>query len=570
MYSEVKTKHGDCDFDAIVIGAGSAGLYQLHRLRELGLKVRLLESGTGVGGVWYWNRYPGARFDSESYSYAYFFSHELLRDWKWSEHFAAQPETEQYFNFVADKFDLRRDISFSSTVVSARYREDCCSWVLTLQDGKELSCHYVVAAVGPLTHPTLPAYEGVSSFAGEAYHTARWPKEPVDFEGKRVAVIGTGASGVQTIQEVSKTAKQLTVFQRTANYCVPLGNSKIASEEQQRIIDDYPRIYRRCFETMGGFIHNIDPRSAFDLSPEEREAFWEKLYNQPGLGMWLGNFHDCFVNEEANRLVSEFVAGKIRQRVKDPKVAERLIPKNHGFGTRRVPLETNYYELFNRPTVHLVDLTETPIVRVMPTGIETSDGFFELDMIIYATGFDALTGSFDKIHVEGVGGKTLKDKWADGAETFLGLTASGFPNFFMPGGPMSWLGNIPRGLEYGVDWIAGLIKFMEDNGIDAVDAKAQSEQEWTTFSSEGAQKFLSAKVDSWFTGVNTNVSGKSKRTYPFYRGGGPAYRQRAEQVVREGYAKDFNLIERPAASGTESGRQDTAPFEEPARKAMAG
>lgn len=570
MHSEVNAIRPECDFDAVVIGAGSAGLYQLYRLRELGLKVHLFEAGTGVGGVWYWNRYPGARFDSESYSYAYFFSNDLLREWKWSEHFAAQPETERYFNFVADKFDLRRDISFSSKVVTTRYREDSLSWWLILEDGREVTCRYLVAAVGPLTHPTLPAYEGVESFAGEAYHTARWPKEPVDFAGKRVAVIGTGASGVQTAQEVAKTAKQLTVFQRTANFCVPLGNSSIEPDEQQRIIDDYPRIYRRCFETTGGFLHNIDPRSVFDLTLEEREAFWEKLYHQPGLGMWLGNFHDCFVDEEANRLVSEFVARKIRARVRDPKVAERLVPKNHGFGTRRVPLETNYYEIFNQPNVHLVDLVETPIKRVTPSGIVLSDATFEFDVIVYATGFDALTGSFDRMNIEGVGGRTLKQKWADGAETFLGLTASGFPNFFMPGGPMSWLGNIPRGLEYGVDWITELIRFMRQHGIDAVDTKPKSERDWTNFSSEGAQKFLSAKVDSWFTGVNTNVAGKAKRSYPFYRGGGPVYRQRAEQVVRDGYVKDFDFLTLEAIEATGGDSQDNVSFAETQRKARAG
>ncbi|WP_312015869.1 NAD(P)/FAD-dependent oxidoreductase [Bradyrhizobium sp. JYMT SZCCT0428] len=528
-------------FDAIVIGAGSAGLYQLHRLKELGLNVALFEAGTGVGGAWYWNRYPGARFDSESYTYGYFFSQDLLREWSWSEHFAAQPETERYFNYVADKFDLRGNIQCSSRVTEAQYRENDNRWEIALEDGARYEARYLIAAVGPLTEPTLPAYEGVSSFAGEAYHTARWPKAPISFVGKRVAVIGTGASGVQTIQEVAKTASSLTVFQRTPNYCVPLGNSSIDDKTQKNIRDNYPKIYSRCLESAGGFIHNVDPRSVFELSSEEREAHWEKIYHEPGMAMWLGNFHDIFIDEHANNLVSEFMRKKIRQRVKDPKVAERLVPKNHGFGTRRVPLETGYYELFNSPNVKLVDLQETPILRITPVGIQTTDANFEFDMIIYATGFDAITGGFDKIDIRGIDGTRLKEKWSNGPITFLGTTTAGFPNFFMPGGPLTWLGNIPRGLEYNVDFITALIAHMLDKKFIAIDAKPESEAEWTTFSTEGAKKFLSSKVDSWFTGVNTNVKGKQKRTSPFYRGGGPAYRVRCEKTIRDGYNKDFNF-----------------------------
>jgi cation diffusion facilitator CzcD-associated flavoprotein CzcO len=566
-------KQGRVDgvLDAVVIGAGSAGLYQLHRLKELGLKVGLFEAGTGVGGAWYWNRYPGARFDSESYSYGYFFSQDLLREWRWTEHFAAQPETERYFNYVADKFDLRGNIKFSSRVVQAQYLEENHKWAITLEDGARYEARYLIAAVGPLTEPTLPAYEGVNSFIGEAHHTARWPKTPVSFEGKRVAVIGTGASGVQTIQEVAKTAGHLTVFQRTPNYCVPLGNGKIDDKTHEKIRDSYPKIYSRCLESSGGFIHNVDPRSVFELSPDEREAHWEKIYHEPGMAMWLGNFHDIFVDEKANDLVSEFMRKKIRQRVKNPEVAERLVPKNHGFGTRRVPLETGYYELFNRPNVQLIDLQESPILRVTPNGIQTSEATFEFDMIIYATGFDAITGSFDKIDIRGANGTKLKDKWSDGPSTFLGLTTEGFPNFFMPGGPLTWLGNIPRGLEYNVDFITGLIAYMEDHQIIAVDAKPEAEAEWTTFSREGAKKFLSAKIDSWFTGVNTNVKGKQKRTSPFYRGGGPAYRARCDKTIRDGYRKDFSFFkesgEMHADAMVSSG---SAPIEKVTKKAVAG
>jgi cation diffusion facilitator CzcD-associated flavoprotein CzcO len=408
------------DFDAIIIGAGVSGLYQLYKLRELGLKVRVFETGTGVGGTWYWNRYPGARFDSESYTYGYSFSQELLEEWNWVERFAGQPETERYLNYVADKFDLRRDVQFKSRVTAAHYREETRSWDVILEDGRRYSARFLVTAIGVLSAPTMPRIPGVETFRGQSCHTHYWPKEPVSFEGKRVAVIGTGATGVQTITEVAKTVGHLTVFQRTPQWCAPLHNGKISEEEMRAIRADYPEIFARCQQTYGCFIHATDPRATHEVTQEEREAFWEKLYSEPGFGIWMGNFRDILVDREANALISDFIARKIRERVKDPVVAEKLIPKNHGFGTRRVPLESGYFEVYNQPNVRLVDITETPIERITPTGIKTGDAEYEFDVIIYATGFDAITGSFDRIDIRGVDGVSLKEKWKDGPQTFLG------------------------------------------------------------------------------------------------------------------------------------------------------
>ena len=338
----------DLDYDTIIIGAGLSGMYQLYRLRELGLRVRVFEAGTNVGGTWYWNRYPGARFDSESYTYGYSFSKELLQEWDWSEHFAGQPETLRYCNHVADKFDLRRDIQFETRVTAAHYEEETRSWTITLEDGSRFNSRFLITAIGPLSTPTLPRIEGLGDFKGASFHTARWPKEPVDFTGKRVAVIGTGATGIQTIQTIAKEVGHLTVFQRTANWAAPLHNGKIDAETQKQIKAGYPEIFARCLETFACFVHTPDTRGAFEVSDEEREANYERLYGERGFGIWQGNFKDILTDRTANATISDFVARKIRQRVKNPEVAEKLIPKNHGFGTRRLPLETFYYEVYNQ------------------------------------------------------------------------------------------------------------------------------------------------------------------------------------------------------------------------------
>ena len=523
------------DFDAVVIGAGVSGLYQLYRLRELGLRVRVFEAGTGVGGTWYWNRYPGARFDSESWTYGYSFSQELLEEWDWEEHFAAQPETERYLNYVADKFDLRRDIQFRSRVTAVHYQEDTRSWDVILEDGRRYTTRLLITAIGVLSAATMPTIPGVATFQGQSCHTHYWPKEPVRFEGKRVAVIGTGATGVQTITEVAKTAGHLTVFQRTPQWCAPLHNAKIGKEEMNRIRAEYPQIFARCQETYGCFIHATDPRATSEVTPEAREAFWEKLYGEPGFGIWMGNFRDILVDREANKLISDFLARKIRQRVKDPAVAEKLIPKNHGFGTRRVPLESGYFEVYNQPNVTLVDLNETPIERITPTGITTSDATYAFDIIIYATGFDAITGAFDRIDVRGGDGVSLKEKWQDGPQTFLGILVDGFPNLLMVMGPHAGLGNFPRAAEYSADWVTGLVRFARDRGLTRIEATAAGANAWTDHVMAASEGLLFTEVDSWMTGINRNVEGKQVRRIMRYSGGHPAFRARCEAVAADGY-----------------------------------
>jgi cation diffusion facilitator CzcD-associated flavoprotein CzcO len=532
---QMDASHETPEYDAIIIGAGISGLYQLYRLRDLGMRVRVFEAGTGVGGTWYWNRYPGARFDSESYSYSYSFSQELLDEWNWSEHFAAQPETLRYLNHVADRFDLRRDIQFRSRVTAAHWQDATRSWDVTLEDGSRHRARFLITAIGPLSAPTMPRIEGVDTFQGQSCHTARWPHEPVRFEGKRVAVIGTGATGVQTIQEVAKTVGHLTVFQRTPNWCAPLHNSRIDADEMAKIRAGYPEMFKRCQETFACFLHTPDPRGTFEVTPEEREAFWEKLYAERGFGIWQGNFRDILTDPAANDAISAFVAGKIRERVKDQRVADKLIPRNHGFGTRRVPLETRYYEVYNQPNVVLVDINETPIERITATGIETSDADYEFDIIIYATGFDAITGSFDRIDIRGVDGLRLKDKWKNGPQTYLGVLVEGFPNMMMLMGPHTALGNIPRSIEYNVDWVTGVLRHAHENSVTRVEATVAGVASWTDHVKSLGVGLLSNEVDSWMTGINRNVEGKQTRIIARYSGSAPAYRARCDEVAAKGY-----------------------------------
>ena len=521
-------------FDAIVIGAGISGMYQLIRLRELGLTVRVYEAGSGVGGTWYWNRYPGARFDSESYSYGYSFSDELLQEWDWKEHFSGQPENERYLNFVADKFDLRRDIRFNTTVAAAIYDEDENYWEVRLDDGTRARARLLITAVGILSAQNIPGFVGVESFKGESFHTARWPKERVDFTGKRVGVIGTGATAVQLITEIAKEVGHLTVFQRTANYCAPLRNGPIDAETQAKIKASYPEIFKRTRETFAGFIHDFDPRSVFDVSPEERQARFEELWAQPGFSKWLGNFRDIMSDKKANELFAEFVRNKIRERVKDPVVAEKLCPKSHPFGTKRVPLESGYYEQFNRENVLLVDLHESPIERITPKGIKTSDAEYEFDVIIYATGFDAVTGPLTRIDIRGEGGVSLKDKWAEGPRTYLGMQSAGFPNMFTLVGPHNGATfcNIPRCIEQNVEWVTDCIRYMRDKGFTRIAATPEAEEAWTDHVNELAVGTLLSEVDSWFFGAN--IPGK-KRTVLMYFGGAPVYRKKVDEVAAKGY-----------------------------------
>ncbi|HEU4431559.1 MAG TPA: NAD(P)/FAD-dependent oxidoreductase [Myxococcota bacterium] len=528
-------------YDAIVIGAGIAGLYQLYRLRALGLSVRVFETGKGVGGTWYWNRYPGARFDSESYSYGYSFSEELLREWEWSEHFAPQPETLRYLEWVARKLDLVRDISFESRVARASWDESRREWEVELEDGRRAHARFLITAVGILSAPTPPKFPGAETFRGAAFHTASWPHHSVELAGKCIGVIGTGATGIQVIQEVAKTARQLIVFQRTANYAAPLGNRPIDADTQRRIKASYPEIFRKCRESHGAFLHDSVDRSALEASPEEREAFWEKLYHEPGFGIWLGNYKDTLVDPRANELITAFMKRKIRERVHDPTIAEKLVPKAHGFGMRRVPLETGYYEVFNQKNVLLVDVRETPIERLTPRGVATREAEYELDVLIYATGFDAVTGPLARIDIRGTNGLRLIDKWGDGPRTLFGIQISGFPNLMTLVGPhnAATFCNIPRCIEQNVEWVTALVRHLRERGLTRVEASPRAEDEWTRHVYDVAEQTLMSKTDSWFTGFNPNLPDK-KRTFYAYAGGSPAYRARCDASAAGGYA-EFQL-----------------------------
>ncbi len=523
--------------EVIIIGAGVSGIYQLYRLLELGIDVTVLEAGGGPGGTWYWNRYPGARFDSESYTYGYSFSKELLQEWNWSEHFAGQPETLRYLNHVVDKFDLSRHMQFNCKVESAAFDEDAGCWSVHLSDGRILTTRFLLTAIGMLSAPTMPTIEGVDSFEGEAYHTYYWPNEPVDFAGKRVAVLGTGATAVQVIAEIADKVGDLTVFQRRPNWCAPLHNAPIDDAEQAKIKASYDEIFARCRETPGGFIHGPDRRKFDEVSEQERLEFWEELYASPGFGVWIGNFRDVLVEEGPNAAFSAFVADKIRQRVNDPATAEKLIPKDHGFGTRRVPMETKYYEAYNRDNVHLIDINDTPIERVTEKGIKTTDGEREFDIIVWATGFDAITGAFDRIEFKGVGGQKLSDKWIDGPITFLGLQTVGFPNLITLAGPQggSVATNFPRGIEEAVDWATDLMVHMRENNYSRIEPSQAAEDEWTAHVKDTYNYSLLGNAKSWFTGYNSNVEGHDKLRYMIYNGGAPRYRQRLAQVEENGY-----------------------------------
>ena len=524
--------------DVIIIGAGLSGMYALHRLREQKFDVHVYEAGSDVGGTWYWNRYPGARFDSESWTYGYSFSPDILRDWEWSEHFSPQPETLRYCNFVAERLSLRRDMTFGFRVAAARWDDAANEWEIESGDGRRDRARFLVTAIGALSAPVMPKIAGMEAFAGEAYHTGLWPHHPVSFEGKRVGIIGTGASAVQAIPEIAEAARHLTVFQRSPNWCAPLRNGPIDAPTQERIHATYPEIFARCRDSYGCFIHDADPRNAMEVSAAEREALYEKTYAQPGFAKWMGNFRDILIDRAANETITDFMRRKIRARLDDPALAEKLIPKNHGFGTRRVPLESGYYETFNRPNVRLVDLRETPIERVTRDGIRAGGEEHTLDMIVYATGFDAITGGLDRIDFRGRGGRALKDKWAKGPRTYLGLQVAGFPNLFMLIGPHSaaLFCNMTRCIEQNVDFVSGLLAQMRSRGRARVEAAARAEDEWTAHVHEVASRLLFTQVDSWMTGVHAEVKHARGRTVMVYAGGAPKFRERCEEVVAAGYA----------------------------------
>jgi cation diffusion facilitator CzcD-associated flavoprotein CzcO len=517
-------------FDAIVIGAGVSGLYQLYRLKQLGLSVRLYEDGGGVGGTWYWNRYPGCRFDSESETYGYSFSQELLQEWDWKEHFSGQPENERYLNYVADKFDLRPYIQFNSRVTSAVYDEKEHRWEIRINNSQRARAQFLVAAVGILSADYTPPFEGIESFKGISYHTSKWPKEQVDFSGMRVAVIGTGATAVQLIPIIAKEVGHLTVFQRTPNYCAPLRNGLVDPETQRRFKATYPEIHKRIRETPAGFTHDFDPRNTLEVPREERLALYEELWAQPGFKKWLGNFHDIMTNREANEDFAEFVRDKIRARVKDPVVAEKLVPKDHPFGSKRIPLETNYYEAYNRDNVLLVDVRETPIERITPKGIKTSDAEYEFDVIIYATGFDAVSGALTRMDIRGEGGQSFKDRWADGPRTYLGLQTAGFPNFFIA--VNTAFCNYPVCAEFVCEWIADCVRYVREKGFASIAPTPQAEEAWIAHANELARRTLLSDAKSWFMG--SNIPGK-KRALLLYANTAPAYRSKCTEVASEGY-----------------------------------
>ena len=517
-------------FDVIVIGAGVTGLYSLYRLRELGLSVRVLEDASGVGGTWFWNRYPGCRFDSESYSYGYSFSEELLQEWDWKEHYSGQPENERYLNYVADKFDLRRDIEFNTRVSSAIYDERESRWQINTEDGRRFGAQFFITAVGLLSAGYIPDFAGLNSFKGAWCHTGRWPKEGMDLAGKRVGVIGTGATAVQLIPEIAGEVSHLTVFQRTANYCAPLRNGLIDDKTQREIKANYPEIFKKCMETSGSFMHEFDPRSALEVSPEERLEQYERLWMEPGFKKWLSNFRDVMVPGEANEDYAEFVRNKIRERINDPVVAEMLVPKDHTFGAKRVPCETGYYEAFNRDNVLLVDVRKAPIECITPTGVKTADAEYELDVIIYATGYDAVTGALLNIDIHGEGGQTLKEKFVDGPRTYMGIQSVGFPNLFTINAAS--VGNFVRAAEPLVEWTTECIRYVRDNGFKRISATLKAEDAWVKHVNEDGAKTLRTKTDSWFVGAN--IPGKA-RALLIAPDSAPAMRAKRAEVAANGY-----------------------------------
>jgi len=536
---DVNALHQKSHFEIIVIGAGVAGIYQIRRLADLGVDATVLDAAPDLGGTWYWNRYPGARFDSESYTYGYSFSKELLNEWHWKERFSGQPENLRYLNHVVDKFDLRQYMQFNAKVVAARFDEPQNLWRLKIDDGRELSCRFVVLAIGLLSTPTLPRLEGMDSFRGRSFHTYYWPHEPVAMAGKKVAIIGTGATAIQIIGEIADKVGELTVFQRRPNWAAPLNNGPISDEEMADIRIRYDDIFAACARSPGGFEHEPDRRGFYEVTPEERVALWDRLYDEPGFGIWLSNFKEIFTDEAANAEFSAYIADRIRRRVEDPVTAEKLIPKDHGFGVQRVPLETRYFEAYNRDNVHLVDISETPLVRVTETGLRTSARAYDFDIIIYSTGFDAITGAFDHIDISGVNGEKLFDKWRDGPATFLGMLVHGFPNLLMPTGPQSGSAstNFPRGIETGVNWCMNLLQHMWDRGYTRAEPTLAAQERWSAHVTKMYAIMLMRKAKSWFTGYNSNIPGHEhgKVRYFVYNGGTPKYVAAINDVVTKGY-----------------------------------
>jgi cation diffusion facilitator CzcD-associated flavoprotein CzcO len=524
------------DVDVLVVGAGITGIYQLYRAREAGFTVQLVDAGGGVGGTWYWNRYPGARFDSESYTYGYLFSRELFEEWEWHEHFAEQPETERYLNHVVDRFDLRRHMRFDAAVNSAVYDEPTGKWSVVVSDGTEIRTRFLIAATGVLSVPFFPDVPGRDDFRGEQHHTGLWPAAPVDFAGKRVAVIGTGSSGVQLIPVIVDEVASLTVYQRTANWCTPLNNAPITAEEQAQLRAGFEAMREVLNTSVAGFLHPAYDRAAFDDSEDERRAFFEKMWRSPGFSKLSSNYTDLLVDPAANAEWCEFIAEKVRGIVEDPETAAKLIPKDHRFGEKRPPFVTGYYEAYNNPNVSLVDLHQTPIVRMTESGIETADGVQELDIVVWATGFDFGTGALTRMGIRGRHGLALEDYWADGPKTFLGVQTTGFPNLFFPGGPHAAAGNNPRYNGDQVDFITDALTFVRDRGYDTIEVDPAAEEKWTAMVDRGAATAPFGE-SSYFFG--TNIPGKPRK-YLLNSGGRPKLFKEIAKVVESDY-KAFRL-----------------------------
>jgi cation diffusion facilitator CzcD-associated flavoprotein CzcO len=523
------------DLDAVVIGSGFAGLYMNYSLRDkLGMSTQVYEAGDGVGGTWYWNRYPGARCDSESYMYCFSFDQDLMQEWEWSGKYPEQPEILRYLNHVADRFDLRRNIQFNTRVTAAHFNEATERWEIQTDQGDQVSAKFVITAIGCLSSGQIPNIPGRESFKGASYHTGSWPHSGVDFTGKRVGVIGTGSSGVQSIPVIARQAGHLYVFQRTPQYTIPARHHTVDKAFLDEIKKDYDAIYDKARWSQGGL--PVDPieRSALSVSDEERQAIYETAWEEGGFRFLFGSFFDISLDRRANDTASEFIRSKIREIVKDPDVADKLVPVDHPFASKRALIDTNYFDTYNRDNVTLVDIRHAPIQEITPTGIRTEEGEYELDIIVFATGFDAMTGTFNRIDIQGRCGEKLKDKWAGGPQTYLGVASAGFPNFFMitgPGSP-SVLSNMPVSIEQHVEWISGAIAYMRQQGIDVMEAEASAEKEWVAHVNEVAEQTMFMLADSWYLGAN--IPGKPRVFMP-YPGGVGNYRQKCNEISEAGY-----------------------------------
>ncbi len=521
------------DFDVIVVGAGFAGLYLIHKMRSLGLTVHAFETGDDVGGTWYWNRYPGARCDIESIDYSFSFDPELEQEWEWSEKYATQPEILRYAQHVADRFDLRRDISFETRVNNAVWNEDAARWSVTAETGDSFTSQFFIMATGCLSQPKDIDIEGIDTFGGEVYRTHSWPHDGVDFTGKTVGVIGTGSSGIQSIPLIAEQADSTTVFQRTANYSIPAGNGPIAPEKLA-VKQRYQEYREEARWTKVGVPGKEAMDFALTVSEEERQQRYEELWATGAIPHIGSEFADILLDEEANKTLADFARDKIRSAIKDPKLADILTPTEFPICTKRACLDTNYYETFNRPNVDVIDIKKNPIRSISATGIATQDQDFNFDAIVFATGFDAMTGALLAIDIVGRGGQSLKEKWADGPLNYLGLTAQGFPNFFMitgPGSP-SVLSNMIVSIEQHVEWIADCLQFMEKENLKVIDATPTAEIGWVEYGTATSDMTLFPKAKSWYMGAN--VPGKPRVCLP-YVGGVAAYRRVCNDVAKQDY-----------------------------------